>query len=329
MHTLLIATSLALALGGCLVSIGLLRLARSSSSRRALQVAGMFVPVFVVGTLAVLMVHFLSQTCFLTSTTTDMNVSKGLLAVGGVGMILAIALNLLRATLLPVYLRCRTWDAPGWLKAKVAGLATETGLRYPPRARVVVDPQPWALVAGILQPHLVVSTGIVSLLDEEELAAVLCHELLHIRRNDLWWTAFGGILHDLTWFLPAARRLYKKLLAEQEIACDDRIVGESARLALASALTRVWRAELKGSVASRGALALVSHGQPASYESRVRRLMERPGLCREPARFRGIVAAVVLLGLFIPGQLWSALLVMDEMGCGLHQLNKLMSTMLH
>jgi len=58
-----------------------------------------------------------------------------------------------------------------------------------------------------------------------------------------------GILRDLTWFLPITRRLYKRLLVEQEVACDDRVTGEPRRLALASALARVWQAELGAGLA--------------------------------------------------------------------------------
>jgi len=64
MHTLLILASLALALAGASFVWLCLRVAHSSSSRRALQLAGMLFPVFVLGLLATLMVHFLSQACF-------------------------------------------------------------------------------------------------------------------------------------------------------------------------------------------------------------------------------------------------------------------------
>src|SRR5438128_3078896 len=107
MHTLLILASLGMALAGCLVCMALLRVAHSSSSRRALQLAGLLFPVFVLGLLATLMIHFLSQACFLTSPPVDMALSKGLLAIGVVGILVAISLNLLRAVLLPLHLRRR------------------------------------------------------------------------------------------------------------------------------------------------------------------------------------------------------------------------------
>ncbi len=320
MHTLLILASLTLALAGCLVCMALLRVAHSSSSRRALQLAGMLFPVFVLGLLATLMVHFLSQACFLTSPPVDMALSKSLLVIGTLGIVIAVALNLLRAMLLPLHLRRKTWDAPTWLQDRVAKLTPDAKLQRPPRVRVAADAQPWALVAGIVRPHLVISSGLVVLLDEEELSAVICHELMHIRRGDVWWTAFGGILRDLTWFLPATRRLYKKLLVEQEVACDDRVTGEPRRLALASALARVWQAELGSGLTPRGALPLFSPEQSANYEARVSRLMERPGNSQDPARYRAMLAVVLVLGLFIPAQVGAALLAMDNMGCGLHQL---------
>src|SRR5207253_3162370 len=154
---------------------------------------------------------------------------------------------------------------------------------------ISADARPWAFVAGVLNPHLVISSGLVALLDKEELDAVICHELLHIRRGDLCWTALGGILRDLTWFLPAARALYRQMLGEQEIACDDQVVGHSRRLALASALVRVWQSELRSVVMPGGVLPLLTSGQPADYEARVHRLLEQPGIARQPVRRRAML----------------------------------------
>ena len=54
--------------------------------------------------------------------------------------------------------------------------------------------------------------------------------------------------------------------------------------------------------------------------------MERPGISKDPARYRALLAVVLVLGLFVPAQLGTALLAMDKMGCGLHQF---MSAIIH
>ncbi len=320
MHTLLILFSLGLALGASLLCVTLLRLAGSSRSRRALQGVGLFLPVAVLALLTLVMIHFVTQVCFQMASRLDVGIAETLSFIGAFGIAAAIVLNGGRAVLLPLHLRRRTWQAPDWLEARVANLSCGMGLDRAPSARVAADPQPWALVAGLFKPHLVVSSGLVGLLDREELEAVLCHELLHIRRGDLWWTALGGVLRDLTWFLPSTRRLYRFLLTEQEMACDDGVLGESRRLALASALARVWQAGFGSGQAPRGALALFSPEQSTHFEARVRRLLDHPGSIENSPSRRALLAPVVVVGLFVPAQLVAALAAMDQMGCGMHGL---------
>ena len=244
MHTGLILVSLVLAAGGSLCCLALLRAAPVALHRRAVQVLGLALPVVVVGLLAALMAHFFVQVCFWTAPPGDVLLAQVFSVAGAVSLGGALLLGGLRAALLPWRLHRRTWPAPAWLEAQVGVCAPQAGAPPVPRVRVAADAHPWAWVAGLLRPHLVVSSGLLALLDAAELRAVLVHELLHLRRRDLWWTVLGGALCDLTWFLPPTRRLYAQLVAEQEIACDDTIQDPAQRLALASALARVWQAQL-------------------------------------------------------------------------------------
>lgn len=325
MHTLLILFSLGLALGASMLCIALLRMARSSSSRRALQSVGLFLPAAVLALLTSVMIHFVARVCFQTAPPLDVGIAGTLSSVGAFSIALAIALNLGRAVLLPLHLRRHTWAAPEWLESRVAVLSVGIGLDRPPASRVAADPRAWALVAGLFHPHLVVSSGLVALLDREELEAVLCHELLHIRRGDLWWTAIGGVLRDLTWFLPPTRRLYRFLLTEQEMACDDGVLGETRRLALAGALARVWQAGIGSGQAPRGALALFSPEQSAHFEARARRLLDHPAGVANSVSCRALLTVVLVVGLFVPAQLVATLVAMDQMGCGMHRLPALLA----
>jgi len=239
-----------------------------------------------------------------------------------VGIAFAILLNLVRAALLPLYLPHNTWDAPAWLLTKVSGFAADLGLRRAPRVLVRPNVHPGALVAGLFRPSLVVSTGLLTLLDEDELSAVLCHELLHIKRGDLWWAAICGVLRDLTWFLPVTRHLYGLMLAEQELACDDQIIGESRRLALASALARVWQADIatprsRSCPTPRGALALFSPEHSAYLEARVRRLLDHPGVAQGASAAKALLVVVGVLLLFVVAQIGAAAVVMGQMGCSM------------
>ncbi|MEO6457940.1 MAG: M56 family metallopeptidase, partial [Chloroflexia bacterium] len=293
--------------------------ARSWNARRVVQLAGIALPVVLLGLSALLTAHFLAWVCFWSAPPLDVLVTVGISLAGALVLIMAIAINILRAALLPWQLQRRTWDTPAWLQDTIATLAAETGLKRVPRSRVAVDERPWALVASPFRPRLVVSSGLIALLDKEELSAVLCHELIHLRRGDLWWSALAGMLRDLAPFLPSTRRMYQLLLAEQEIACDDQVIGESRRLALASSLARVWQAGISSVPPPRGALALLSAPEPNRFETRMRRLLERTGSTDIGIPNQALLLVGSMLGLFVVAQLWATAVAMDKMGCGLHQ----------
>lgn len=91
----------------------------------------------------------------------------------------ALVLRLARAR------RVDAGSAPHLL-ALVADLATRAALP-PPRVFLVDDPVPNAFVTGRAArgAALVLSSGIVRLLDERELRAVLAHEFAHVLRGDM------------------------------------------------------------------------------------------------------------------------------------------------
>jgi Zn-dependent protease with chaperone function len=77
------------------------------------------------------------------------------------------------------------------LPQRLTALAAELGLGG--RVRVVESPHFHAFSFGWLKPEVVVSTGAIEALSEEELRALLLHEACHVRRRDplraLLWSA--------------------------------------------------------------------------------------------------------------------------------------------
>lgn len=57
-------------------------------------------------------------------------------------------------------------------------------LRLANRVDVVRSEQPYAYCYGLLRPRICLSTGLVHLLDDEELEAVLLHERYHLQNYD-------------------------------------------------------------------------------------------------------------------------------------------------
>ena len=68
---------------------------------------------------------------------------------------------------------------------------------------------------------MLLSTWMVDHLDQQELEAVLMHELVHAHRRDylLNWVAL--LLRDAFFYLPTSRIAYRQLHYEKELASDE------------------------------------------------------------------------------------------------------------
>jgi hypothetical protein len=88
-----------------------------------------------------------------------------------------------------------------------------------------------------LHPRVYVSTGALELLDAPALAAVLAHERHHACRYDPLRLAFGRVLAQSLFFVPALHRLAQRQHALSEISADEAAVlgtgGDASALASA------------------------------------------------------------------------------------------------
>lgn len=123
------------------------------------------------------------------------------------------------------------------LPAALAGLVD--GLHLAGRVTLVEDAAPYAFAAGLLRPRIWLSTGLLDLLDEAELAAVLRHERHHLRRRDpLRVLAARSLAHGL-FFIPVAAALRNFYLEAKEREAD---AASGAGHDLAAALLKLVRA---------------------------------------------------------------------------------------
>jgi beta-lactamase regulating signal transducer with metallopeptidase domain len=181
-------------------------------------------------------------------------------------------LGLVRLFLMNRTMKRETTIRDNHLEKKVRVLAAKTGIGSV-SARLVPLSRPLALIYGIQQPTLLLSTWMVEHLDQEEIEAVLIHELVHIQRADYLINWVALMLRDAFFYLPPIRVLYRQLQREKELACDDLVAHITQRpLALASALTKVWlfQAETRSAV-----LAQTLIGMGDGIEGRVQRLLSK------------------------------------------------------
>ena len=79
-------------------------------------------------------------------------------------------------------------------------------------------------VVGLWRPVILVPSGIEDDLTPRQLAAVLTHELCHIRRRDNVTAAVHMIAEAVFWFHPLVWWIGSRLVDERERACDQEVL---------------------------------------------------------------------------------------------------------
>ena len=114
-------------------------------------------------------------------------------------------------------------------------LAGEVGLVISP---LKIEPAVWR----VWRPVVVMPESIANQLDDEELEAIMLHELVHIQRHDNLIANLQLALCALLWFHPLVWFISRKLFDEREQACDERVTEVcGAPEAYASSILKVVR----------------------------------------------------------------------------------------
>lgn len=151
----------------------------------------------------------------------------GLLGCWSLGVLL-MAVRLLIGGVSVLRLRRQSGPVTPGVVELAGGFAARLGLRRLPRIAVssrVAE----AMVVGLLRPMILLPAGWLAELPPDVLAAVLAHELAHIRRLDPWVNAMQRIMETLLFYHPGVWWLSRRLRIEREFCCDElavRITGQ-------------------------------------------------------------------------------------------------------
>lgn len=104
---------------------------------------------------------------------------------------------------------------------------------------VVAGPTPFSFCYGFWRPRICLSQGLIELLTEAELEAVLRHEAYHLRRHEPLRMALAICLSRLFFFAPLMAELRDCYLAEKEMSADAAAVAASGRAPLAGAMYKL------------------------------------------------------------------------------------------
>src|SRR6266545_2862780 len=155
-----------------------------------------------------------------------------------------------------------------------------------PAARVLDHPAAVAYcLPGVLHPRVVLSAGVLTLLNGRELACVLAHERVHLHaRHDLVVLPFAALAAALRW-LPWPQQARDAVAALVEMLADDQACRGHDRRILAAALVRVGTAgRLPAGALPAGEHAVVARLRPPRCVASPCSAWQAPRCCPSPAR---------------------------------------------
>lgn len=104
----------------------------------------------------------------------------------------------------------------------------------------VVDAQgAFAVTLGIRKPIIYLSTGLVDVLSDQEIASVVAHEQYHLRNKHTLNNALIALVRSLLFFVPAVTELAKSIALKQELEADHEAVRATSRASLAAAILKI------------------------------------------------------------------------------------------
>ena len=132
----------------------------------------------------------------------------------------------------------------GWYSHRKVKTYPQRLLHNKPIRLVNLD-LPYIAQVGFWQPELVVSQGLLAILDPEQLKAVLAHEQAHLKYHDTFYFFWLGWLRTCTAWLNNTGELWEELLLLREIRADLAAAQKVDPLILAESLLTVVETSLK------------------------------------------------------------------------------------
>jgi len=198
-------------------------------------------------------------------------------------------------TIAMTVVRFRTWRQ---IRAAVRASSPWTITSLPMPAGVAVRSTPGVMepgVVGLWRPLLLVPSGIDDDLTPRQLAAVLTHELCHIKRRDNVTAAVHMIAEAAFWFHPLVWWIGSRLVDERERACDEEVVrtcGEPQTYA--EGIVNVCRRYV-GSP-----LTCVSGVSGSNVKNRIRDIMTNRAVANLSVAKKAVLAGVGTVAVVVP-----------------------------
>ncbi|MFE5324544.1 M56 family metallopeptidase [Paenibacillus sp. NPDC056579] len=135
---------------------------------------------------------------------------------------------------------------------------------------VVQCSKPMAFAMGLIKPQIVLSTGLVDMLDRRELEAVIHHETYHRNHYDPLKTFLMSLCASVMWYIPILKSFHQNYKIVREVLADNYAISKTGdSVHLGSALLKL----LKGNSPVQMPFSHVSFSD-TSINFRIRQLLD-------------------------------------------------------
>ncbi|WP_044642746.1 M56 family metallopeptidase [Risungbinella massiliensis] len=111
--------------------------------------------------------------------------------------------------------------------------------KYRIKVLLVDQAEPIVFTFGFRKPQILISTGMLQTVAEEELIAILEHERWHCKQGDPWKGFITSTFANSLFFFPIIGKLRDLYFLEKEILADQFAIQKSSKKVLVSALIKL------------------------------------------------------------------------------------------
>ncbi|MEA2505713.1 MAG: heat shock protein HtpX [Actinomycetota bacterium] len=132
-----------------------------------------------------------------------------------------------------------TGDSAG-AEAMVRRLTQQSGLKAAPQILLLPSGVSGAFAVGSRKPRILISRDLLDHFDQDELEAILAHEIAHLEARDVPIIFTAGVLRDAVGWNPVAHLAFRWLITDRELEADRRAAALTGHpLAVASGLLKM------------------------------------------------------------------------------------------
>lgn len=151
------------------------------------------------------------------------------------------------------------------------------------------------MMMGFLKPVLVLPKECYN---AEELYFILKHELVHLKRRDIYAKLLFMLANAVHWFNPLIWLMQKEAVIDMELSCDERVV-QGAEYTVRRAYTETLFSTLRRKRAKKAMLSTQFYGGKQVMKKRFMNILEKAKKKNGAVLLMGAVALTIICGVLI------------------------------